>query len=148
MDGVIMLGILTLIEHLPDLVGYSMDEFAKKRKERKLETSARKKKIRMRLSEDPKLFIGKTLEELNVLGIDITQAQLNQRINKAVRNLTDSKRTCTEFKLYEIPKRQLRSDCEIEEPSSLNYSFTSATAEIEVIGREIKTRSVQSDLER
>lgn len=144
-----MLGILTLIEHLPDLVGYSIDEFVKKRKERKLETSARKKKIRLRLSEDPKLFIGKTLEELNALGINITQAQLNQRITEAVRNLTDSKRTCTEFKLYEIPKRQLRSEhCEMEERSSFDISFTSATAEIEVIGREIETRSVQSDLER
>ena len=140
--SVIIIGILTLIEHLPDLVGQTLEDYVNKRKKKQLETPQRKKKIREQVMKEPKLFIGKNLEELNALGINISQAELNQKINDAIRNLTDSKRTCLEVKLFEIPKRKLRSDQnEMEEESLLDLTFSSATAEIEIIKNEMETRS-------
>ena len=140
--SVIIIGILTLIEHLPDLVGQTLEDYVNKRKKKQLETPQRKKKIREQVMKEPKLFIGKNLEELNALGIKISQAELNQKINDAIRNLTDSKRTCLEVKLFEIPKRKLRSDQnEMEEESLLDLTFSSATAEIEIIKNEMETRS-------
>ena len=145
--SVIIISILTLIENVSDLVGSTLDDYATKRKKKQLETPQRKTKIRERIMENPKLFIGKTLEELNVLGIKLSQAEFNEKIRHAVRNLTDSKRTCLEFKLFEIPKRQLRSDQnEMEEESELNVTYSSLTAEIEIINNEMETRSSVIDI--
>ena len=145
--SVIIIAILTLIEQCPDLVGQTLEDFVMKRKKKHLETSAKKKKIRERIMDNPKIFIGHSLEELNALGIEVTQADLSQRINDALRNLMDSKRTCLEIKLFEIPKRKLRSDqVEMEEESVLDLTFSSATAEIEVIQNEMETRNSVIDI--
>ena len=146
MDAVVI-GILMLIEYMPDLVGHSKEEYDKNRKKKNLERSQRRQKIRKRVSEDPKLFIGKTLAELNEMGISVNQADFNNKISQAVRNLTDSKKTCTEFKLYDLPGRKLRSDqIEMEEESVFDLTFSSATAEIEVIQNEMETRNSVIDI--
>ena len=146
MDAVVI-GILMLIEYMPDLVGNSMEEFNNWRKRKNLETAQRRKKIRERVSENPKLFIGKTLTELNEMGISVNQADFNRIISPAVRNLTDSKKTCKEFKLFDLPERKLRSDqSEMEEESQLDFTFSSATEEIDLIQSEMETRNSAIDI--
>jgi len=149
MDAVVI-GILMLIEYMPDLVGHSIEEYDKKRKKKQLETTQRRQKIRKRVSEDPKLFIGKTLAELNEMGISVNQTDFNRIISVAVHKLTDSKKTCTEFKLFDLPERKLRSkqneETEMEEESELNVTYSSLTAEIEIINNEMETRSSVIDI--
>ena len=98
-DSVIFIGIMTLIDFLPDLVGDTIEEYQKRRSLKKLETSNRRKEIRNRVKAAPEKFIGKSLQELNLLGIDINQNQFNQKISQAVQDLTSSKRNCIEYKL-------------------------------------------------
>ena len=147
-DSVILLTVLTLIDLVPEIVGHTLEEYAKKRNGKKLETSERRKKIKDRVKAKPEKFIGKTLQELNMLGINVNQAEFNQRISIAVQNLTSANRNVLEFQLFEIPKRKLRSEQEIEmeEESELDYTFSSATAEIEIIKNEMETRSSVIDI--
>ena len=149
-DSVIFIGIMTLIEFLPDLVGDTIEEYQKWRSLKKLETSNRRKEIRNRVKAAPEKFIGKSLQELNLLGIRINQVQFNQKISQAVQDLTSSTRNCVEYKLFDIPARKLRSETEmeteLEEPSELDFTFTSATAEIECIQSLMETRSSHLDL--
>ena len=142
-DSVILLTVLTLIDLVPEIVGHTLEEYAKKRTGKKLETSERRKKIKDRVKAKPEKFIGKTLQELNILGINVNQAEFNQRISIAVQNLTSANRNVLEFQLFEIPKRKLRSEqqIEMEEESELDLTFSSATAEIEIIKNEMETRS-------
>ena len=147
-DSVIFIGIMTLIDFLPDIVGDTLEEYQKRRSLKKLETSNRRKEIRNRVKAAPEKFIGKSLQELNLLGIDINQNQFNQKISQAVQDLTSSKRNCIEYKLYDIPARRLRSEqqVEMEEESELDLTFSSATAEIEIIKNEMETRSSVIDI--
>ena len=147
-DSVILLTVLTLIDLVPEIVGHTLEEYAKKRNGKKLETSERRKKIKDRVKAKPEKFIGKTLQELNMLGINVNQAEFNQRISIAVQNLTSANRNVLEFQLFEIPKRKLRSEQEIEmeEESELDYTFSSATAEIEIIKNDMETRSSVIDM--
>ena len=148
MDAVIMLVILTLIETMPDLLGRKLAEFEQKRKKKQLERAERKKKITERIMADPKLHIGYNLEEINILGIDVDQNQFYRHIAVAVKTLTESKRKSLEYKLYDIPKRTLRSDQnETEEPAKHNLTWSSATLELEMIASEIETRSQSHDLQ-
>ena len=137
-----MIVILTLIENMPDLVGRTLAEFETKRKEKKLATPERKRKIIERLMTDPKKYIGYSLEDMIHLGIDVDQNGFLRKIRPAVQKLTDSKRKCLECKLYDIPGRTLRSDqIETEEPANLDITFSSASLELDMIASEIGTRS-------
>ena len=141
-DSVILLTVLTLIDLVPEIVGHTLEDYGTKRACRKLETTQRRKKIRNRVSAEPEKFIGKTLQELNLMGININQADFNRKISSAVNDLTSSKRNCLQFKLFDVPGRKLRSDQnEIEEESELDITFSSATAEIEIIKNEMETRN-------
>ena len=105
MDAVIMLGVLTMIDIIPEVVGHTLEEFGKKRSMKNLER--KRKKIRTIIKAEPEKFIGRTLEELNILGIQVNQAQLNAKLTQAVQRLTDSNRQCLEYKLFDIPGRRL-----------------------------------------
>ena len=151
MDAVIMIVVLTLIENMPDLVGRTLAEFEANRKKKNLEPHGRRKKILERIMAEPKKYIGYSLEDMKTLGIYVVENEFRCKIRSVVQKLTNSKRKCLEWKLYDIPGRTLRSEqSELEEHSELDFTFTSSSLELDKISTEIGTRShdLQSQLDQ